>query len=143
MAVGGQVTAAAPAGPAGAPGRVVGIGTDLVDVERLAGMLERRSRLAERLFTPEELAYTSTLANAAPSLAGRFAVKEAVMKALGVGLGAVDWSDISVRRLPGGAPEVTVRGRAARLAGARGVTGWHVSISHTATVAAATVVAVA
>ena len=132
----------APAAPAPGAGQVVGVGTDLVDVDRFAGILARRRSLAERLFSPEERAYAATMANPAPTLAGRFAVKEAVMKALGVGLGAIDWADISVRRRPGGAPELVVTGRAAALAAERGVGGWHVSISHTATVASATVVAV-
>ena len=135
---------AAPPSPAGPPGtgRVVGVGLDLVDIERFARVLARHENMAERLFSPEERAYAATMVNPAPTLAGRFAVKEAVMKALGVGLGAVDWADIAVRRRPGGAPELVVTGRAAALAGARGIGDWHVSISHTATVASATVVAV-
>lgn len=124
------------------PGGVVGIGTDLVEIPRFAGILARRPSMAGRLFTAEELAYTGSLADPSPSLAGRFAVKEAVMKALGVGLGAIDWTDVSTSRQPGGAPALLVGGRAARLAGERGIGGWHVSISHTATMAAATVVAV-
>lgn len=129
-------------GPQEQAGTVVGVGTDLVDIDRFEAVLLRRPSLAERLFSPVELAYASGLARPAPTLAGRFAVKEAVMKALGVGLGAVDWADISVARLPGGRPELTVGGRAARLAGERGVRSWHVSISHTNTIASAVVVAV-
>lgn len=123
-------------------GPVIGVGTDLVDIVRLERMLDRRPKLADRLFSVEELAYASGLRRPGPTLAGRFAVKEAVMKALGVGLGAVDWTDISVARLPGGRPSLSVGGRAARLADSRGVGGWHVSISHTDTMASAVVVAV-
>ena len=122
-------------------GQVVGLGVDMVDIPRLRDILGRRPAMAQRLFSAEELAYAATLVNPAPTLAGRFAVKEAVMKALGVGLGAVDWVDISVRRLEGGAPELHVGGRAAVLAGRRGVASWQVSISHTATMASATVLA--
>ena len=125
-----------------APGAVIGVGTDLVDVARFEAILDRRPGLADRLFSAVELAYASGLARPAPTLAGRFAVKEAVMKTLGVGLGAVDWADISVARLPGGRPDLTVGGRAARLAGEMGVRNWFVSISHTDTVASAVVVAV-
>jgi holo-[acyl-carrier protein] synthase len=122
-------------------GAVLGLGVDVVDIPRFRAVLARRPALADRLFSADELAYAATLANPAPSLAARFGVKEAVMKALGVGLGAVDWTDISVVRQPGGRPELEVRGRAATLAAGRGVRGWEVSISHTETLASATVLA--
>ncbi|HET9078695.1 MAG TPA: holo-ACP synthase [Acidimicrobiales bacterium] len=125
-----------------APSGVAGIGVDLVDISRFERILDRRPALAARLFSAEELGYASGLARPAPTLAGRFAVKEAVMKALGVGIGAIDWTDVSVARLPGGRPRLGVAGRAARLAAERGVAGWQVSISHTDTVACAMVVAV-
>ncbi len=134
--------AATGAGAAIGAGSVVGVGTDVVDIARFEAILERRPDLAARLFSAVELDYASGLARPAPTLAGRFAVKEAVMKTLGVGLGAVDWQDISVARLPGGRPELTVGGRAGRLAEERGVGNWFVSISHTHTVASAVVVAV-
>jgi len=120
---------------------VLGLGLDLVDIARFEAVLGRRPAMATRLFSAEELDYAGTLANPAPTLAGRFAVKEAVMKALGVGIGAVDWPDISVARLRGGAPQLIVRGRAARLAEGMGVTAWKVTISHTDQVASAAVVA--
>lgn len=125
-----------------ASGSVVGVGIDMVDIGRFGKVLSRRPGIKERLFSSAELDYAGTLSNPVPTLAGRFAVKEAVMKALGVGIGAVDWNDISVSRLAGGAPELAVTGRAGRLALERGVSAWHVSISHTASLAAATVVAV-
>jgi holo-[acyl-carrier protein] synthase len=122
-------------------GQVVGLGVDVVDIPRFRAVLERRPAMAQRLFSADELAYASTLANPAPTLAGRFGAKEAVMKALGVGIGAVDWTDVSVLRRPGGAPELVVRGRAAALAAGRGVSAWQLSISHTDTVASVTVLA--
>ena len=70
--------------------------------------------------------------DAVPGLAARFAAKEAVMKALGVGIGAVALREVEVRRDVAGAPEVVLHGRAAALAAARGVTGWRLSLSHTA-----------
>lgn len=136
-------TSGTPGDPAPAPGAVIGVGTDLVDIPRFEEVLGRRPRMADRLFSDAELSYARGLARPAQALAGRFAVKEAVMKALGVGLGSVDWPDISVVRLPGGRPQLDVAGRAAELAGRLGVGAWHVSISHTGTVAAAVVVAVA
>jgi phosphopantetheine--protein transferase-like protein len=123
-------------------GGLVGLGIDSVDIDRFGRALLRRPAMAGRLFTDGERSYAARLTNPVPSLAARFAVKEAVMKALGVGLGAFDWSDIEVHRQMGGAPELRVRGRAAVLAAERGIGGWHVSITHTATVASAAVAAV-
>lgn len=125
----------------GPTGQVLGLGVDVVDVPRFRALLERRPAIADRLFSAEELAYASTLAHPAPTLAGRFAAKEAVMKALQVGIGAVDWTDIAVRRRSGGSPELVVAGRAAALAAGLGVNSWQVSISHTESVASVTVLA--
>ena len=69
-------------------GALLGVGIDAVDIPRFADLLERRPALAARLFTAGERSYAAGLAKPAPSLAARFAAKEAVMKALGVGLGA-------------------------------------------------------
>jgi holo-[acyl-carrier protein] synthase len=122
-------------------GQVVGLGVDVVDIARFELVLRRRPNLAHRLFSADERAYASTLARPAATLAGRFGAKEATMKALGVGLGAIDWIDVSVHRRDGGAPELVVQGRAAALAAERGVGGWQISISHTDTVASVTVLA--
>jgi holo-[acyl-carrier protein] synthase len=145
---GGVLTARVPAsqgrgGPSPPPGSLIGLGLDLVDVERFRSALGRRPALAERLFTAVERAIAGDGPGAARTLAGRFAVKEAVMKALGVGIGAVDWTDISAGRRPGGAPELEVAGRAAERAARLGVASWLVSVTHTDTVAAAVVVALA
>jgi holo-[acyl-carrier protein] synthase len=104
-------------------------------------VLERRPTIVERVFTPGELAYAETANDPAPHLAARFAAKEAVLKALGVGMGAVGWRDMEVVRADGGAPSLSLTGRAAVLGHERGVTRWHVSLSHTDTVAVASVVA--
>jgi holo-[acyl-carrier protein] synthase len=126
-----------------AGGVLIGIGIDSVDIERFAALLRRRPTLAERVFTGRERDDAARLVNPAPSLAGRFAAKEAVMKSLGVGLGAFGWADVEVRRRPGGAPELAVGGRAARLAADQGVTSWRLSITHTALTASAVVAALA
>jgi holo-[acyl-carrier protein] synthase len=123
-------------------GTLVGIGIDSVDLPRFAAVLERRPSIAARVFTAGERDFASGISNPVPSLAARFAVKEAVMKALGVGIGSIDWTDVEVRRQRGDAPTVAVSGRAAALAEAQGVTGWKVSITHTDTVASAVVAAV-
>jgi holo-[acyl-carrier protein] synthase len=121
----------------------VGLGIDLVDVARFASVLLRRPSIAERLFTNGERSYAATLANPVPSLAVRFAAKEAVMKALGVGIGAFDFADLEVQREPSGEPRLLLTGRAAELATRRSVRSWLVSLTHTSTSAAAVVVALA
>ncbi len=115
---------------------MIGLGVDAVDVDRFATVLERQPRMAGRLFTDDERAV-----EAAPRLAARFAVKEAVMKALGVGLGAFAWHDVETVRTESGAPELVLRGAAAELAVDRGVTRWLVSLTHTDTTAVAVVAA--
>ena len=118
-----------------------GIGIDAVEIERFRGLLERRPRLRERLFTDAELDEMSRRADDVPSLAARFAVREATMKALGVGLGAFGFKDVSVATSEGGRPDLLVSGRAARLAAEAGVTQWRVSITHTDSTAVAIVAA--
>jgi len=120
---------------------VIGIGVDLVDVARMRKALERTPSLADRLFTPDELAYARAATDPTQRLAARFAAKEAVMKALGVGLGAFDWHDVEVTRADNGAPSLGVTGRAAELARTAGVTSWKVTLSHTDAVAEAIAVA--
>ena len=114
------------------------MGIDLVDVGRFARLLERRPRLAERLFTEGE---RRDAAMRPERLAARFAAKEAVLKSLRVGVGAAPWRAIEVRRDVGGAPALTLWGAAATLAADRGVGTWHLSLTHTATCAGAVVVA--
>jgi len=118
-----------------------GVGLDLVDIGRFAKALDRRPSLSARLFTQSELAYAAALADPVPSLAARFAAKEAVMKALGVGLGAFSFCEVEIQRHESGAPYLVLSGRAARLASDRSVGGWVVSLTHTSAAAAAVVLA--
>lgn len=110
---------------------IIGIGVDAVDIERFRQMLGRTPGTRQRLFTAEELAYAETQSDPVPSLAVRFAAREAVMKALGVGLGAFDFHDVWIRRLESGRPEIVQTGRAADLAERCGVRQWLVSLTHT------------
>ena len=122
---------------------VIGVGTDLVEIARFRLALERRGeRLRQRLFSPEELAYADRHRDPAPRLAARFAVKEAVMKAMGVGLWKFKLRDIEVARAKSGAPSVVLYRRAAQMAAERGVGTWHLSISHSDTTAIAVAIAV-
>ena len=120
---------------------IVGIGVDVVDVTRMAEILERTPTFATRCFTDGERRDSGTGAGRAASLAVRFAAKEAVMKSMGVGLGAFGFHDAEVVKAESGAPSLVLRGPAAVLATEHGVVRWHLSLSHTATSAIAMVVA--
>jgi len=120
---------------------VKGIGVDAVDIERFRRSLARTPSMRERLFTPIELAYVAPKSDPVPSLAARFAAREAVMKALGVGLGAFGFHDVWVERAASGEPSLQITGPAAVLADRAEITVWHLSITHTAMVAIAYVVA--
>jgi holo-[acyl-carrier protein] synthase len=122
-------------------GRIRGVGVDAVDVARFRLVLARRPRLADRLFTEAERSYAASGKDPGSRLAARFAAKEAVLKALGVGIGAADFREVEVVRDDSGAPRLALGGRAATLATARGVRFWHLSLSHTELVAVASVVA--
>jgi len=121
---------------------VVGIGIDAVDVHRFRLVLARRRGLLGRLFTEGERAHSARRRDPAPSLAARFAAKEAVMKALGVGLGSFAFSDVEVITGDGGAPRLRLSGAAVALAESLGVTGWHLSLTHTDHLAEAVALAV-
>jgi len=120
---------------------MIGIGIDTVEVERFRRALRKRPSIADRLFTPAERAYGERARDPTERLAARFAAKEAVMKALGVGLGGFAFRDVEVVKAPSGAPSVALTGRAAELAAERGVTSWRLSLSHTTLVAEAVAVA--
>jgi holo-[acyl-carrier protein] synthase len=113
---------------------VVGVGFDLVDVDRFARVMQRRPGLLGRVFRGDETNHPSP-----ERLAARFAVKEAVLKSLG--LGSVRLADIETVRTASGEPRLVLHGSAARMATERGVTAWQVSLSHTDRTAGAVVVA--
>jgi holo-[acyl-carrier protein] synthase len=120
---------------------VKGVGIDAVDIDRFRRSLARTPTLRQRLFVAEELDYVATQADPVPSLAVRFAAREAVMKALGVGLGAFGFHEVWVQRARTGLPSLVVTGAALTLARERQVDTWHLSLSHTASTAIACVVA--
>jgi holo-[acyl-carrier protein] synthase len=126
-----------------APGPRVSIGSDIVEVARVERLITRYERAERRLFTEDEIDYCRARRNWHEHMAARFAAKEAVLKALGVGIGACSLREIEVVSQPSGAPELVLHGTAARLAGDRGVTRWHISLTHTSSLAQATVVATA
>jgi holo-[acyl-carrier protein] synthase len=110
---------------------VLSVGVDIIEVERLKRGAERYGqRFHDRFFTARE---QEQCAGRAASLAGRFAVKEAVSKALGTGIGDITWKEIEVLNDENGRPALTLHGAAARLAAERGLQLWSISLSHTAT----------
>ncbi len=120
---------------------MIGIGIDAVDLARFRAVVARRPDVLARLFTPAEQAELAPRADPLPGLAARFAVKEAAMKALGVGLGSVAFCELEVVGGSGKPPGLRVTGRAADRAVLLGVTSWHLSLTHSDSVAAAVVVA--
>ena len=125
----------------GQPVGVIGVGVDAVDIDRFARSLARTPGMRTRLFTAQELADVASRVDPVPALAARFAAREATMKALGLGLGAFGFHDVAVERQPSGRPTLVVTGRARALADEAGVQAWHLSLTHTATVAIAVVTA--
>lgn len=115
------------------------IGLDLLDIERLERALDRRPRLAERLFTAGEREYAAARARPAQHLAARFCAKEAVAKALG--MTAWNWLDVEVVS-KGGPPAIALHGAAADRAARLGV-GIRISLTHTGRDAAAVAITVA
>jgi len=120
---------------------VIGVGVDVVDVERFRTSLARTPTMRRRIFTAPELEYVAPKADPVPSLAARFAAREAVMKAMGLGLGAFGFHDVSVRIDDAGVPRLLVTGQAARLATEKGIDAWHLSLAHDGGVSMAMVVA--
>jgi holo-[acyl-carrier protein] synthase len=123
--------------------RVLGHGVDIVETARIERTLnDHADRFLERCFTERERAYAEGSKRRIEHLAARFAAKEAVMKALGTGWAqGVAWTEIEVEREASGRPSVVLRGAAAERARAMGVREWHLSLSHTGTLAMASVIA--
>ncbi|MCD4672186.1 MAG: holo-ACP synthase [Anaerolineaceae bacterium] len=114
-------------------------GVDLIEINRLADLNPKiRARFLQRVYTPAELASSGT-SNA--SLAGRFAAKEAVAKALGTGIGPVRWQEIEICDGPQSEPLLRLHSAAQEIATQLGLHTWSISISHTATHAVAMAVA--
>ena len=119
------------------------VGVDLIEIPRIADMLERwGNRFLNRIYTPAEIARCR---GRVPELAVRFAAKEAISKALGVGIwgrAGIGWKDAEVLSDPLGKPTVNLYGRAAQRAGQLGLDHWAISLSHSEENAIAMVVAI-
>src|SRR5215218_5617680 len=122
---------------------ILGHGIDIVETGRIRRLIDDHGQhFLDRVFTPSEQAYCN--ANKKRLLehyAGRFAAKEAVLKVLGTGWrGGIAWTDVEVVKDPSGQPRIVLTGETARVAAARGITQWHVSISHIETHATASAI---
>ena len=121
----------------------VGLGVDIVEIERMAAILERTKSFAHRVFSEDERAYCDSKANPAAHYATRFAAKEAVVKALGTGFSqGIGVRDIEVKRTKAGKPYIALTGKAREIADAQGVRDLSISLSYTHTDAVACAMAV-
>lgn len=122
---------------------IVGHGIDLVDIAEMRRWIEdSRDPLIPRCFVQAEVDEIGDGVNRIERLAGRFAAKEAVLKAIGTGFGGgVAFTDVMIHRAPGAAPEVFLSGGAEQAAKALGVLAWQISISHAGGIAMASVLA--
>jgi holo-[acyl-carrier protein] synthase len=119
---------------------IVAVGIDVVAVDRFERVLERTPTVAGRLFTEAERSTPDGRPRRLESLAARFAAKEAVAKALGAP-GGLSWSDCQVVSAPDGRPSLAITGTVAEAAAQRGVSRWHLSLSHDGGIATAVVIA--
>lgn len=124
--------------------QLLGHGIDIIDIDDFDKLLSNpQGGLAERCFTPQEIATASDGAHRTERLAARFAAKEAVLKSLGTGwVTGIRWTDIEVRSAPNGAPSISVSGQVERIAQEKGVSTFLVSLSHSRTAVVASVIAV-
>ena len=114
------------------PGTVVGLGTDIIECDRIAAMQEKHGdEFLRRVFTDREIAYCGDRKMSALHYAGRWAAKEAVLKVLGTGWAkGIQWTDVEVVNLASGAPLVVLSNRALEIANEQGINQVRVSISH-------------
>ena len=120
---------------------VLGLGTDLIEIARIQQSLDRfGERFLQKIFTEGEIAYCRRKKNCAESFAARFAAKEAGAKALGTGIQhGITWTEIEVRRAPGQRPTLHFSGRALDNANRLGVTRVSLALTHSQTLAFASV----
>jgi holo-[acyl-carrier protein] synthase len=115
-------------------------GIDIVEITRLASAIEDHGEnFLNRIFTPGELL---EVGDKTASLAARFAAKEAVAKALGTGIGPINWKEIEILRGTAGKPELFLNGQAAVIADKLRLDKWSISLSHSHTYAIAVAVAI-
>lgn len=122
---------------------MIKIGTDICSIERISTVYGRfGERFLRRILRQSEIDYVKRDAShVVPRLAGRFAAKEAAVKALGTGWHGVDWKEVEIIHLPSGEPAIRLHGRAAAVAKRKNLQHWEVSVSHEREFATASVLA--
>lgn len=108
---------------------IVGVGSDIVEIERIKNACERWPRFGDKIFTRQEWEYCDS-GKSYQSLAGRFAAKEAVLKAMGTGLRGLTWTEVEINNDLAGAPFVTLTGKAAKIAEEKGIKKIFISLAH-------------
>jgi len=123
---------------------IIGHGIDIIEIRQLQKIIERSGgRFEEQCLTASERSVIESHPSRIQYLAGRFAAKEAVLKALGTGwINGISFLDIEIQRLPSGQPSVMLYAKCKELAEELGIAGWFVTISHTESYAVASVIAV-
>jgi holo-[acyl-carrier protein] synthase len=123
---------------------IIGIGTDITECLRIAKMIERHGELfIDRVYTADEIAYCQNRKQSTQHFTGRWAAKEAILKAIGTGwVRGISWRDMEIRNDPGGRPYVAVCGGVKEVVERLGISEIHVTISHCHTHATATAIAV-
>lgn len=109
---------------------ILGNGIDIIEIERIEMVLRRNRRFLTKIFTETERQYIDTRNGSSNTIAGLFASKEAVCKALGTGLRGFRWKDIEIKHNQQGKPEIHLSGKAKELAYKKGMDKIHISISH-------------
>jgi holo-[acyl-carrier protein] synthase len=120
---------------------MIGLGLDVVELDRFRSTLARTPSFGRRVFTADEVAYAEARHDPTERYAVRFAAKEAVLKAMGLGLWSFPLREIEVVRADSGEPAVQLHGRGAELAAERDIARWHLTMCHTERIAVALAVA--
>ena len=119
---------------------IFGVGTDLIEIDRIRQAIEKNPRFLQKVYTEAEIAYCQRKKNPWQSFAARFAAKEAVSKAMGTGLGRIGLHDIEIVQKPSGQPQVVCHGAAKAFLLEHGLGNVHISLSHSAQFAIATAI---
>lgn len=121
---------------------IIGIGTDIVEIKRIEEIIDRsKGNFLQRVFTQGEIEYSNSKRRSIQHFAARFAAKEAILKALGIGFRDVTWRDMEIVNNNLGKPEVLLAGNVKEIASQKNIKNWHISLSHSDEKAIAFVIA--
>ena len=116
---------------------MIGLGIDIIEIERIENAIKKNSKFLEKLFTEYEIKYYIKKGEKAETIAGLFAAKEAVAKVLGTGISGFAWTDIEISHTTSGQPIVILNGEAKKIAKKKSINNILISISHCKTYAVA------